>query len=86
MTLDEAMEAVRQTLPNDQRLRIDHKLARQDDTAYLLIVLDARRQFDDGDVPIENGPRLITKTSGVVSRLTVPEAVARTANLALVRP
>ncbi len=84
MTLDEAIEAVRRTLPADQRLRVDRKLARQDDTAYLLIVLDARRQFDDGDVPIENGPRLVAKVDGVVSRLAVPEAVARAANMALI--
>lgn len=86
MTLDEAIETVRRTLPADQRLRVDRKLARQDDTAYLLIVLDARRQFDDGDVPIENGPRLVAKVDGVVSRLTVPDAVARAANMALVHP
>ena len=76
MTLDEAVEAVRRTLDSDQ-LRVDRKLARQDGAAYLLIVLDARRDLDDGDVPIENGPRLVTKENGAVTRLTVPEAVAR---------
>ena len=84
MTLDEAVEAVRRTLPLGQ-LRVDRKLARHDQTGYLLIVLDARRDLDDGDVPIENGPRLVSKESGVVSRLAVPEAIARARGMELVR-
>jgi hypothetical protein len=84
MTLDEAVEAVSRTLPSDQ-LRVDRKLARHDQTAYLLIVLDARRGLNDGDVPIENGPRLVIKHSGAVTRLTVPEAVARARGMTLVQ-
>ena len=84
MTLDEAVEAVRRTLPSDQ-LRVDRKLARHDRTAYLLVVLDARRDLDDGDVPIENGPRLVRKEDGVVTRLTVHEAVARARGMDVVR-
>ena len=84
MTLDEAVEAVRRTLPSDQ-LRVDRKLARHDRTAYLLIVLDARRELGDDDAPVENGPRLVTKDNGVVTRLTVPEAVARAQQMALVQ-
>jgi hypothetical protein len=84
MTLDEAVEAVRRTLPSDQ-LRVDRKLARHDQTASLLIVLDARRDLDDGDVPIENGPRLVSKVDGSVTRLTVPEAVDRAIGMALVK-
>lgn len=83
MTLDEAVEAVRRTLPSDQ-LRVDRKFARHDRTAYLLIVLDARRDLDDGDVPIENGPRLVSKEDGAVTRLTVAEAVARTQGMTVV--
>jgi len=76
LTLDEAVEAVARTLPSEQ-LRVDRKGARHDQTAYLLLVLDVRRNLDDDDIPIENGPRLVNKDSGVVTRLTVPEAVAR---------
>jgi hypothetical protein len=87
VTLDEAIDAVRRTLPAGQQLRVDRKLARQDETAYLLIVLDARRQLDeDVDVPVENGPRLVSKADGSVRRLTVPDAVARAADMALVQP
>ena len=84
MTLDEAVEAVRGTLPSDQ-LRVDRKLARHDETAYLLLVLDTRRDFDDGDAPVENGPRLVSKETGVVTRLSVPAAVARAKEMALVQ-
>lgn len=84
MTLDEALEAVRRTLPSDQ-LRVDRKLARQDQMAYLLIVLDARRDLGEGDVPIENGPRLVSKDNGVVTRLTVPAAIARARQMDLVQ-
>jgi hypothetical protein len=84
MTLDEAVEAVRRTLTSDQ-LKVDRKLARHDQWAYLLIVLDVRRDIDDGDIPIENGPRLISKHNGVVTRLTVPAAVARAKGMVLVQ-
>ena len=75
MTLDDAVEAVRRTLPSDQ-LRVDRRLARQDGEAYLLVVLDVRRDLDD-DGPVENGPRLVSKADGAVRRLTVPEALER---------
>lgn len=84
MTLDEAVEAVRRTLPSDQ-LRVDRKLARQDQMAYLLIVLDARRDLGEGDVTIENGPRLVSKENGVVTRLTVPAAIARARRMDIVQ-
>lgn len=84
MTLDEAVELVRRTLPSD-RLRIDRRLARQDSTAYLILVLDARRDLEEGDVPVENGPRLVTKVDGMVTRLTVPDAVERAREMTLVQ-
>lgn len=87
MTLEEAVDAVQRTLPAGRQLRIDRRFARQDGTAYLLIVLDARRQLEDNDdTPVENGPRLVSKADGIVSRLTVPQAVARAAGMDLVRP
>jgi hypothetical protein len=84
MTLDEAVEAVERTLHSDQ-LRVERKFARHDQTAYLLIVLDPRRDLNDGDVPIENGPRLVIKQGGAVTRLTVSEAVARASRMTLVQ-
>lgn len=81
--MDEAVEAVRRTLSSDQ-LRIDRKLARQDQSAFLLLVLDARRDLDDSERPIENGPRLVRKDTGAVTRLTVPEAIARARSMTLV--
>jgi hypothetical protein len=84
MTLDEAVEAVRRTLTSDL-LVVDRRLARHDQAAYLLIVLDVRRDLDDGEVPIDNGPRLVSKEDGEVTRLTVPAAVARARDMVLVR-
>jgi hypothetical protein len=74
MTLDEAVAAVEATL-GTPHLRVDRRRARQDASSYLLVVLDTSRGRSDG--PIENGPRLVDRSSGDVTRLTIPDAVAR---------
>ena len=84
MTLDEAIAAVEATLTSSHHL-VDRLRARVDATSYLLLVLDTsggRRE----DGPAENGPRLIDKNNGRVTRLTVPDALARAERMALVRP
>ena len=84
LTLDEAIAAVEATL-GSQQLRVDRKRARADSGTYLLLVLDTSRgRRNDG--PIANGPRLVDKHSGEVTRLTVPEALARAKRMGLVRP
>ena len=84
LTLDEAIAAVEATL-GSQQLRVDRKRARVDSGAYLLLVLDTSGgRRNDG--PIANGPRLVDKHSGEVTRLTVPEALARAKRMGLVRP
>jgi hypothetical protein len=85
MTLDEAIATVEATL-NSPRLRVDRRWAREDEGSYLLVVLDmgGGRGGDDG--PIANGPRLVDKHSGEVTRLVVPDAVARAERMQRVRP
>jgi hypothetical protein len=83
MTLDEAVAAVEATL-DSAHLRVDRRRAREDAASYLLLVLDTSGgQHDDG--PVANGPRLVDKRSGEVTRLIVPDAVARAARMARVR-
>ena len=83
MTVDEAIAAVEATL-GSARLRVDRRRAREDAEGYLLVVLDTSGgQRDDG--PVANGPRLVDKRSGEVTRLTVPDALARAERMALVR-
>jgi hypothetical protein len=84
MTLDEAIAAVEATLDSPY-LRVDRRQAREDSTSYLLIVLDTSGGRRDDGGPVANGPRLVAKASGEVSRLTVPDAVARAERMALVR-
>jgi hypothetical protein len=82
MTLDDAIAAVEATLDSAQ-LRVDRKRAREDAGSYLLVVLDVRGgQPDEG--PVANGPRLVDKHSGEVTRLTVPEALDRAERMPLV--
>ena len=82
MTLDEAIAAVEATL-DSTHLRVDRRRAREDSASYLLVVLDTSGgNHDDG--PIANGPRLVDKHSGAVTRLTVPDAVARANRMSLV--
>lgn len=83
MTLDEAVAAVEATL-DSPFLRVDRRRARQDATSFLLVVLDTSGGRGDG--PIANGPRLVDRHSGVVIRLTVPDAVARAERMALAGP
>ena len=83
MTLDEAVAAVEATLTSPD-LRIDRARARQDAASYLLLVLDTSGGRGDNG-PVANGPRLIDKNSGEVTRLTVPDALARAERMALVR-
>jgi hypothetical protein len=83
MTVDEAIAAVEATLDSGQ-LRVDRRRAREDADSYLLVVLDTSGgRRDDG--PVANGPRLVDKHSGEVTRLTVPDALARADWMAPVR-
>ena len=83
MTLDEAIAAVEATL-NSAHLRVDRRWAREDAASYLLVVLDISGGQRDEDGPIANGPRLVDKHSGEVTRLIVPDAVARAERMARV--
>ena len=83
MTLDEAVAAVEATL-DSAHLRVDRRRAREDSASYLLVVLDTSpANHDDG--PVANGPRLVDKKSGEVTRLVVPDAVARADRMSPVR-
>ena len=84
MTLDEAIAAVASTLDSPY-LRVDRRLAREDSSSYLLLVLDTSGGRRDDGGPVSNGPRLVTKGSGEVIRLTVSDALARAKRMALVR-
>jgi hypothetical protein len=82
MTPDEAIAVVEATL-DAPSLRVDRILAREDAAFYLLVVLDTNfGRRDEG--PVANGPRLVDKFSGEVTRLTVPDAVARAKRMSLV--
>jgi hypothetical protein len=81
MTLDEAVAAVAETLTS-VHLRVDRRRVREDASSYLLLVLDTGGREDDG--PVANGPRLVDKATGEVTRLTVPAAVARAGRMSLV--
>jgi hypothetical protein len=81
MTLDEAVRAVEATLDSTY-LRVDRKRAREDETSFLLVVLDVSNGRRDDGRTIANGPRLVDKRSGEVTRLVVPEAVARAERMA----
>ena len=82
MTLDEAISAGDATL-HSARLRVDRKRAREDASSYLLVVLDISGGRSDSGT-VANGPRLVDKQSGEVTRLTVPDALARAERMALV--
>ena len=84
MTLDEAVSAVEATLPAGAPLRIDRRLAREDASAYLLVVLDTSGGREREPGRVENGPRLVAKATGVVRRLTVPDALALAGQMPLV--
>jgi len=83
MNLDEAIEAVEATL-DSSHLRVDRRRAQEDETSYLLLVLDTSGGRG-GPGPVANGPRLVDKRTGQVSRVTVPDALARAQRMALVR-
>ena len=74
MTLDEAIATVEATL-DSAYLRVDRRRARQNAASYLLVVLDTNTGHRD-EGPLDNGPRLVDKHSGEVTRLIVPDAVA----------
>jgi hypothetical protein len=84
LTLDEAAAAVEATLDSDY-LRVDRRLAREDTASYLLLVLDTSGGRRDEIGPVANGPRLVSKESGQVARLAVPDAVARAERMTLVK-
>lgn len=81
MTLDDAIAAVEATL-DSRHLRVDRKRAREDESHYLLVVLDVSGGRGEG--PMANGPRLVDKGTGEVTRLTVPAALARAERMRLV--
>lgn len=85
MTLDEAVAAVEATLGSPY-LHVDRRLAREDASSYLLLVLDTSNGRDLAGAPVENGPRLVSRATGAVSRLTVPEAVDLAGRMALAVP
>lgn len=82
MTLDQAVAAVEATLESPH-LRVDRKRAHEDPASYVLLVLDTSRGRREEGVAA-NGPRLVDKRSGRVTRLTVPDALARTRAMSLV--
>ena len=84
VTLDEAVAAVEATLDSPD-LRVDRRLAREDATSYLLLVLDTGVGRRNELGPVANGPRLVAKDSGEVVRLTVADALARADRMTLVR-
>ena len=75
--------AVEATLDSSQ-LRVDRRLVREDAESFLLLVLDTSNGRHDGHGTISNGPRLVDKRTGDVSRLTVPAAVQRAERMAVV--
>lgn len=79
MTLAEAVAAVEATL-DSPHLHVDRRRARQDEASFLLVVLDTSGGRGDG--PVANGPRLVDRHSGAVTRLTIPDAVARAERMA----
>jgi hypothetical protein len=74
MTLDEAIMAVEVTL-DPAHHRVDRARAREDATSFLLVVLDTSGGEGDGG-PVANGPRLVDRRTGEVTRLIVPDALA----------
>ncbi|MFN8192713.1 MAG: hypothetical protein U0R80_00350 [Nocardioidaceae bacterium] len=83
MTLDEAVAAVEATL-HAPGLRVDRRLAREENDSFLLLVLDTSRGRHEDPTPVANGPRLVDKRRGDVTRLTIPDALARAERMALV--
>lgn len=79
-TLDQAIAAVEATLDSPS-LRVDRKRAREDAASYLVLVLDTGGGTRDTGTAA-NGPRLVDKRSGDVTRLTVPDALARAERMA----
>ena len=59
-------------------------LEREDAESYLLVVLDASHGLR-ADGPVANSPRLVDKHNGEVTRLLVPDAVARAERMAHAR-
>lgn len=85
MTLIEAIAAVEATFGSATHLRVDRLRAREDESSYLLLVLDTSRGRREVDEPVLNGPRLVSKADGVVTRPTVPEALTLAARMGPVR-
>jgi hypothetical protein len=80
MTLDEAIATVEATL-DSPHLRVDRRRARENAASYLLVVLDTGGGHGE-EGPVDNGPRLVDKHSGEVTRLVVPDAVALAGRMA----
>ena len=81
MILDEAIAAVEATL-DSAGLRVDRKRPLEDETSFLLVVLDTRAGRDNDAGAVANGPRLVDKQTGQVRRLTIPDALARADRMA----
>jgi hypothetical protein len=82
--LDEAVSAVEATLPAGAPLRVDRRLARENASAYLLVVLDTSGGREREPGPVENGPRLVARATGEMRRLTVPDALVRAGQMSIV--
>lgn len=85
MTLDEAVAAVEASWGGATHLRVDRRQAREDDMSFLVLVLDTAAGRRTADGPVLNGPRLVAKADGTVTRLTVTAAVGLAGRMALVR-
>jgi hypothetical protein len=82
VTPEQAIAAVESTV-DPATTRVDRVRAREDAASYLVVVLDTTGGRRDGG-PVANGPRLVDKASGAVTRLSVGEAVARAEHMWLV--
>jgi hypothetical protein len=83
MTLDEAVAAVEATF-GSASLRVDRRRPMEDQAAFLLVVLDVSGGRREGTGVVANGPHLVDKRTGTVTRLTVPDARARAERMTFV--
>lgn len=79
MSLEEALQAVQAVIDGRPSLRIARRGIREDDTHYLVPVLDTRQVQDGGEGrgPSESQLLIVDKESGDVEPLTVSAALAR---------
>lgn len=79
MTVDEAVRAVAAMIAGMPALRVARHGIREDDTHYLVPVLDGRqmRRGGAGVAPSASQLLLVEKESGRIERVTVSQALAR---------